>query len=118
MTLQFDGKGNYTMDYTDSEGNTQNRGGGGVAFDQFGNERPLTEEELMEQLTDPEVIYHEDGTIWIYWLDQKIEITDKFEDDVCYVKLVNEKKTIYMTVKYQNGWATSPYGYEDPSDFN
>lgn len=116
--IEFDGKGNYTMAYTDSEGNVQNRGGGGVAYDGFGHERPLTEEELMEQLNDPEVQYKDDGTVWVYWFDQKIEITDKFEEGVCYVKLDNGEKTLYMTVKYQNGWATSFNKFEDPNDFN
>ena len=77
-TIEFDGNGNYEMDYVDEDGNTQHRGGGGVAYDIFGNERPLTEAELMEKMNSPEVYYHDDS-VWVYWLNQKIEVTDKFE---------------------------------------
>lgn len=66
----------------------------------------------------PDVNYEDDGSVWVYWLDQKIDITDKFENDVCYVKLVTSEKTLYMTIKYQNGYATSPDKYLSPSTFN
>ena len=39
--------GSYTLTY-DEEGEQKTVGGGGVSFDIFGNERPLTEEEIME----------------------------------------------------------------------
>lgn len=117
-TIHFDNSGNYTADYTDSQGNTQHIGGGGVAFNPDGSERPLSEEELMEELTAPDVQYQEDGSVWVYWFDQKIDITDKFEHDVCYVQLVNEEQTLYMTVKFQNGLATSPHRYLKPWEFN
>lgn len=107
VTIQFDGSGNYEMDYVDEEGNNQHRGGGGIAYDIFGNERPLTEEELMEEMNSPEVCYLDDGSVWVYWYNQKIDITDKFEDSVCYIKLVNGDETLYMTAKYQDGWSTS-----------
>ena len=102
------------MEYVEEEGNTQHRGGGGVAYDIFGNERPLTEAELMEEMNSPEVYYHDDS-VWVYWLNQKIEVTDKFEDGVCYVKLSNRDETLYMTIEYQNGWSTSPHKFIDRS---
>ena len=66
----------------------------------------------------PDVEYKEDGTVWVYYMDQKMEITDKFENDICYVKLEVDGKTQYITVKYQNGFAISPHGYVQPSEFN
>ena len=117
-TVQFDGNGNYSMDYTDGTGNVKHQSGGGVAFAPDGTEIPASEEELMEQLTAPDVEYEDDGSVWIYWFDQKVDITDKFENDVCYVKLENNEKTFYMTIKYQNGYATSPNKYLSPSSFN
>lgn len=74
----------------------------------------VTEEELMEQLMMPEVEYEDDGSVWVYWLDQKIDITDKFEDGVCYVKLVSGEETKYVTVQYQNGYAVSDHKYAEP----
>ena len=115
--LTFGGAGNYTMDYVDEEGNQRQQSGGGVAFEMDGSERPLTQEELMEELNTPEVEYEEDGSVWVYWYDQKVEITDKFEDGICYVKLDNGEKVLYMTVRYQDGYATSPRKYVTPSEF-
>lgn len=117
-TIQFDGDGNYSLDYVDGEGTMQHQGGGGVAIAPDGTETPASEEDLMEQLTAPDVEYEDDGSVWVYWLDQKVDITDKFENDICYVKLENEEETLYMTVKYQNGYATSPNKYLSPSTFN
>ena len=109
--------GRYALEYKDAEGNDVQRGGGGIA-DENGVERPLTDEELLEHLRMPEVEYKEDGTVWVYYLNQKMEITDKFQDGVCYVQLNADGKTQYITVKYQNGFATSPHGYVQPSEFN
>ena len=82
VTIEFGEDGTYNMEYQDEDGKLKNRGGGGVAFNADGTERPLTEEELMEQLYAPEVEYLDDGSIWVYWFDQKIEITEKFENDI------------------------------------
>lgn len=54
----------------------------------------------------------------VYYLNQKMEITDKFEDGVCFVQLKADGQTQYITVKYQNGYATSPDGYIQPDKFN
>lgn len=40
--------------------------------------------------------------------DQKLDITDKFVDGVCYTKIEGKDKTLYLTVKYDNGYA-APY---------
>lgn len=97
--------GSYSLDYKDADGNDFHQEGGGVTYEN-GVERPLTDEELLEELSMPEVEYKEDGTVWVYYLNQKMEITDKFENDICYVKLKADGKTQYITVKYQNGFAS------------
>lgn len=118
-TIEFHADGSYSMLYKDANGNDMERGGGGIAYEKDGTERPLTEEELMEQLNAPDVIYEEDGTVWVYYYDQKIDITNKFDEDgICYVKVSNGEETLYMTIKYQNGWSTSPYKYVNPVTFN
>lgn len=89
----------------------------GVAYEN-GTERPLTADELLDEINMPEVEYEEDGTVWVYYLNQKMEITDKFEDGVCFVQLKADGQTQYITVKYQNGYATSPDGYIQPDKFN
>ena len=111
--------GHYTLEYTDENGETQQRGGGGVAFEPDGTERPLTPEELMEHLNAPEVSYEDDGSVWIYYYGEKLDITHQFDDDgVCYVQLTNGEETVYLTVKYQNGYAMSSQKYLSPHEFN
>ncbi len=117
-TFEYNSDGSYNISIPSEDGETKEYGGGGIAYEPDGTERPLTEEELLEQLNDPEVDYKDDGTVWVYYYDQKIEITDKFEDDICYLKLSNGDETVYMTIKYQDGWCSSPHKYESPDSFN
>lgn len=111
VTFEYHESGTYDMSYETKDGETEELHGGGVAIEEDGTERPLTAEELLEQFNRPDVIYEEDGTVWVYYYDQKIEITDRFEDGVCYVKVSNGEETLYMTVLYQDGWCTSPHKY-------
>ncbi len=98
----LDIRGNsYNLSYEDEDGNPRSIGGGGVAIGMFGQERPLTEEEILEELEHPQVEYLEDGTVWVYYHDQKLEITDKFQDGVCYVQLKDGDKVLYLTVEEQ-----------------
>lgn len=118
-TLDVKEDGSYSLNYSDENGKEVEQGGGGVAFDANGTERPLTEEEIMEQINMPEVEYEEDGSVWVYYENQKIEITDKFDNDkVCYVKIKGKEKTLYLTVKYQNGYCSSEDKYPSPASFN
>lgn len=118
-TLDVKEDGSYNLNYSDENGNTVEQDGGGVAFDADGTERPLTEDEIMEQINMPEVEYEEDGSVWVYYENQKIEITDKFDNDkICYVKIKGKEKTLYLTVKYQNGYCISEDKYPNPASFN
>lgn len=118
VTFEYDGDGSFIMSYPSEDGEVKEIGGGGVALEADGTERPLTEEELLDSLNDPEVEYKDDGTVWVYYYDQKIEITDQFQDGVCYVKLSHGDETLYMTVKYQDGYSISPHKYADPDSFD
>lgn len=110
--------GTYTLDYTDENGESVHQSAGGVAINQDGTQRPLTEEEFLDDINNvPDVVYDEDGSVWIYYRNQKWEITDKFEDDFCYIKLTLDGETKYITVMYQNGYAVSPHSYANPEDF-
>ena len=49
----------------------------------------------------------------------QLDVTDKFDEDgVCYVQLEGGEKTIYMTIKRGNGYATSTTKYILPNEFN
>ena len=110
--------GSYTLDYKDAEGNEVHREGGGVALNLDGTERPLTEEELWNEINAPEVEYESDGRVIVYYLNQQLDVTDKFVDGVCYVQLQAGDEVQYMTIKYQNGYSMSPHGYIQPNMFN
>ena len=50
---------------------------------------------------------------------QEAGLAPKFnEDGVCYVQLEGGEKTIYMTIKRGNGYATSTTKYILPNEFN
>lgn len=110
--------GTYSLDYQNADGNTVHQGGGGVVMNLDGTERPATEEELLDEVNALDVSYEEDGRVVAYYLDQQMDITDKFEDGVCYLQLQVDGKTMYVTVKYQDGYAMSPNGYVQPNMFN
>ena len=114
VAIELPGDGTYRMEYTDETGEVQHQAGGGVAFALDGSERPLTEEELLAHLTEPDVQYQEDGSVWVYWFGQGVEITDQFEDGVCYVRLENGGDTLYLTVEYGAGYTASPHRYVNP----
>lgn len=116
--LETSGNG-YTVTYDGQDGESHSFGGGGVAFNDDGTERPLTEEEILEHLNSPDVEYREDGSVWVCYRGEELDITDRFDESgVCYVKLTGDDCSLYMTVKYQGGYATSPHSYIAPEDFN
>ena len=107
--------GQYTL--TDQQGSFL-RGGGGVAIEPDGSERPLTEEEIIDHLEHPEVLHQEDGSIWICYRGQKMEITDRFDEDgYCYLELHDGEKVLYATIEKSGGLATSPTAYPQPGQF-
>lgn len=111
--------GHYTISWQDADGVSHQMGGGGIAIDIDGSERPLTQEELLEHLNSPEVEYREDGSVWIFYMNQTMEITDRFNPEgFCFVQLKDGAKTLYVTVKYQDGWASSPNGFVQPDEWD
>ena len=113
-TLEINNDGNsstYTIKIPDENGNSTEITGGGVAMDGDGVECPLTEDEIMEQINQPDVEYEDDGSVWLYYKDRKLDITDRFEDGICYVKLTDGKDVKYLTIKYNDGYAMSDSKY-------
>ena len=116
-TLTFDGEGGYTQSYVDEDGKVCESGGGGVAYDIFGRERPLTEEELMEAaLSNDLEVMQEDGKTLIYFRDQVIDITDKFEDGVCYIEVDGGDKHYYVSVLENGNTCISEDKFYNPAE--
>lgn len=110
--------GNYTLTYEDADGKTHQVVGGGVAIDEQGNERPHTEEEIVDHLNRPTVEYKEDGSVWVYYYDQELEITDCFDENgICYVHLTHGDASEYLTIKYKNGFMGHPDRFPGPDSF-
>lgn len=103
--------GSFNLSWQDENGAVREQGGGGVAIEEDGTERPLTEEEILEHLNEPEVSYKDDGTVWVYYYNQALDITEKFDNGVCYVKLIHGQDELFLTVKYKDGYASSPRSY-------
>ena len=118
MTVtEEDGAASYEMTYKDENGKTVQVGGGGVAHEKDGSERPLTAEELQEELNSPEVETDEkSGKTYIYYMNQKIDITDKFKDGYAYVKLNTSDGTLYVTVRQGSGYAISSEKFIMPNN--
>ena len=93
--------------------------GGGVAIDPDGSERPLTESEIIEHLNRPDLVYKDDGTVWVFYRGQKIEITDLFDaDGVCYLELRDGDEVLYATIKKGHGMMVNPNSYVQPWQFS
>ena len=111
-------EGSYTLRYPEKNGTEHEMGGGGVAFEPDGTERPLTEEEMLEHLNAPEVVYEDDGTVMIYYRGQSLDITDRFDENgLCHVLLRDEQdggKTLFVTIRYNDCYSYNSTKYEDP----
>lgn len=119
-TVTFDlDEGTYHGTYQNKDGEIKEFSGGGVATNPDGSVRPVNEEELLDYLNSPYVEYEDDGTIWLYYYNQAMEITDMFnEDGICFILLQHEDETRYVTVKKDGGMASSPRAYVQPYEFN
>ena len=112
-------QGSYSVSYTTETGDEKEISGGGVTIDMFGNERPVTEEEIMDHLDMPEVTYNEDGTVYVYYRDQAIDITNNFDDNgICYTHVKSGDKEFFMTIKYNGGYGINTDKYPNAKDFN
>lgn len=111
-------EGSYTLRYPDKDGTEHEMGGGGIAIEDDGTERALTEEEMLEHLNAPEVVYEDDGTVMIYYRGQSLDITDRFDENgLCHVLLRDEQdggKTLFVTIHYNDGYSYNATKYEDP----
>ena len=114
--------GSYTMTYEDERGNLQELKGEGIAIYPDGKERPITEEEILDDLDHPEVECNEDGRICVYYHSQCIDITDRFENELCRIKLEDKGKTLYMLVRDEGNGACSfcisSLDYPDPEELH
>ena len=116
VTVNFDGEGSYSMEYLDANGNKQEMAGGGVAIASDGSEYALTEEELSAYLVNGiDVEMDDKGNVLVCYHNQVVDITDQFEDGICYVHLQDSEEELYLTVLKDDegiaGYSTNPNRY-------
>lgn len=112
VNITSDGEGSYSYTYTDQDGEVHERGGGGMEIDAFGNQRPLSAEEVLaENSIDTET--KEDGSVWFYYYDKHFEVTDLFgEDGDCRFSFKHEGETIYCKLDGSHTGVGGSYALE------
>lgn len=93
------GYGGYTFTYT-QEGETKNMTAGGICIDENGNEEWMSADELAEGINKSAYVdVDEDGRVWIYYYDQKIEITESFDENgICSLTLAHGDESVYLKI--------------------
>ncbi len=114
--LTVDEDGTYTISDENME---RIQGGGGVALGEDGSERPLTADEIYEDLANEVTTDTIDGRMYLLYKDQKKDITDEFTDkDVFYATLKGGDQVLYVTVMKDGSLAHSKDRYLLPgTDF-
>ena len=101
VEIEINDDGTYTATYPDG----REMSGGGIAYD-FNGERPLTPEEILDELSNsPEVLENENGRIWFYYRNYKEDITEKVEenDGIANIKIKEGALPLFFTVKWEGG---------------
>ena len=88
-----------SFEWVDENGETMDMKG--VVVEGDGESRPMTMDEMRDSFdTEATVDKDENGRIWLYYKDQKLDITDKLDkENIAKVTLDDNGKTIYFTVK-------------------
>ena len=99
--------GTYYIKYPDGS----ERSGGGVTMGTDGEEHPLTEEEILEDLNNEvEVEENDEGRIMFYYRDHAVDITDKMDEDgIVKLKFKDGVLPTYITLKWKgdNGYVVA-----------
>lgn len=91
--------GVYTFTYEAEDGTEQVFGGEGVVMDENGNETPASAEEILDGMSIGAEI-REDGSIWVYYYEKTVEITDCFADgeNTCKVAIEYDGELHYFDI--------------------
>lgn len=88
-------------------------------IDDGSGERPMTMDEMLhneEMEAHPFFEEKENGSVWMYYKEQKVDITEQFENgNTAFVTLDDGGKTLYFTVRWEEdgsfGANVSPSGF-------
>ena len=104
----------------DMDGETETFGGGGVAYEGDGTERPLTPEEVLEGFST-QIDTDENGRVWLYHYDQSYDITDFLTGGTCKLALERDGETLYFDIENDDdgvgSFGTSPKPIGSAGDY-
>lgn len=94
------GSGGYQFTYDRGDGEEEIMGYGGVSIDEDGSMTWISADELAEHINESvSVDEDEDGRVWVYYHDQKMDITDLFDENGVYgFDLEKGDRTVYVEV--------------------
>lgn len=94
--------GGYTFTY-EHDGETEQVGGGGVSIGIDGTETWMDAGEVAEGMSrSASVEEDQEGRVWVYYYDQKSNITDLFDQDRCLIFLSHSDELIYLEITREN----------------
>lgn len=96
------------------DGETKTFGGGGVAIEGDGTERPLTAEEVLADF-NTQIDTDENGRVWLYHFEQSYDITDFLTGGTCKLSLEKDGETLYFDIENENGAVGSFSMSPDPT---
>ncbi len=92
------GGGGYTFTY-EHDGETEMVGGGGVSIGEDGTETWLSAGEVAESINKSAYVRaDEKGRVWVYYYDQKSDITELFQENRCLISLSHDDQPIYLEI--------------------
>lgn len=101
VEVEENGNGGYTM-RLERDGNEEEiLGFGGVAINDDGSQTWLTADDLITTINESANVEEDaNGRVWIYYYDQKSDITDLFDaDGICRVAIMYNGKTAFVKVE-------------------
>lgn len=92
--------GGYTLSYDRGNGTEEMSAYGGVSIDPNGSQTWLTADQLATTISASASIEKDaDGKVWIYYYDQKQDITDLFDKNgICQITMTHEGRSIFLTI--------------------
>lgn len=94
--------GGYTFTY-EHNGETEQVGGGGVIIGVDGTETWMDAGEVAEGMSrSASVEEDQEGRVWVYYYDQKSDITSLFAQNRCLISLSHDDEPIYLEITRDN----------------
>lgn len=119
VVITENGDGGYTLRYGGDGDNQGVTVFGGVAIGEDANgnasERWLSADEIVVSINQTANVAEDaDGRVWVYYYDQKADVTDLFDKEgICKVSLTHEGQTIYLEIERGEDGA---YPYSQTND--